>query len=530
MIYKSIIFFLKSNIKFYYFFIFNILKYMKYITKCDFLSRKANFTFNEEGDIKYKTFIGGIISLFSILCSFGLCTYFLVYFFKREQVLVVLSTETNLFINNSKSSEMPILIRVTDSNSQIYENSEKLYYVTMKIWFGGTNDSDQFGKAVQYTQNISMEKCDINKHFSNYYKTLISEIDNLNSYYCPSIRNYTQTLYGVYGSVYPYSYYTFTIRFCDNSTFNNQCNSLENISTILEESYLDVIYIDYSLDSLRKTDVGIMSLRQERFMISSTMFKRIWLYLENVKYIIDKGYIFTNYIIQIFYRYSSVRFDVDSRNTFKNNYYSTLTILNSRQTSIYNKTYIKLQDLVAILGGIIKAFTMIGTFANYYNALNSYYFKLITDFMLENGYDKSYKKYRNTSNISIIKIRNQLSGIKQNTKITNTKKQNILNLGPRIDKKEFVKRRISSSILPISISSKKLKYKYELLMLIEELNKRLNIITVLKKLETIHLIFDPLNQSYINLSKINQSKIESKINNYIQNDASSSGNNKILGS
>ena len=67
-------------------------------------------------------------------------------------------------------------------------------------------------------------------------------------------------------------------------------------------------------------------------------------------------------------------------------------------------------------------------------------------------------------------------------------------------------------------------------MLIEELNKRLNIITVLKKLETIHLIFDPLNQSYINLSKINQSKIESKINNYIQNDASSSGNNKILGS
>lgn len=68
-------------------------------------------------------------------------------------------------------------------------------------------------------------------------------------------------------------------------------------------------------------------------------------------------------------------------------------------------------------------------------------------------------------------------------------------------------------------------------MLIEELNKRLNIITVLKKLETIHLIFDPFNQSYLNFSKINQSKIESKINNYVaQNDASSSGNIKILGS
>ena len=68
-------------------------------------------------------------------------------------------------------------------------------------------------------------------------------------------------------------------------------------------------------------------------------------------------------------------------------------------------------------------------------------------------------------------------------------------------------------------------------MLIEELNKRLNIITVLKKLETIHLIFDPINQSFINLSKINQTKIELKNNNYIiKNDATSSANNKIIGS
>ena len=500
---------------------------MKFITKCDYLSRKANFTFNEEGDIEYKTFIGGIISIFSVLCSFGLSIYFLISFFKREQTSVVLSTETNHFINNSKSNEMPILVRLSDSNSQIYSNSEKLYYITMKVWFGGTNDSDQFGKAGQYTQNISMERCDINKHFSKDYKNIISELDDLKSYYCPNFRNYTQTLYGIYGSVYPYSYYSFTIRFCDNSTSNNQCNSIANISSLLEESYLDIIIIDYTLDSFNQKDVGTMSLRQERFMISSTMFKRIWLYLENVKYIIDKGYFFTNKVVQRFYRYSSVRFDVDSRDTFKTNYFSSLTILNSRQTSIYNKSYLKFQDIVAILGGIIKAFTIFGTIANYFNALNSYYFKLITDFIIENGYDKSYKKFRNTSNISLIKIRNQLSGI-ENSKI-NPKMRNIINLGTRIDKKEFVRRRVSSSVLPISISSKNLKYKYELLMLIEELNKRLNIITVLKKLETIHLIFDPINQSFINLSQINYSNKETKKNNYIiKNDGLSSGKNTLI--
>ena len=66
-------------------------------------------------------------------------------------------------------------------------------------------------------------------------------------------------------------------------------------------------------------------------------------------------------------------------------------------------------------------------------------------------------------------------------------------------------------------------------MLIEELNKRLNIITVLKKLETIHLIFDPINQSFINLSQINYSNKETKKNNYIiKNDGFSSGKNTLI--
>ena len=61
----------------------------KIITKADFLSRSAKFTFNDKGDVTYQTFIGGIISLISIIGSLSLCTYFLFNFFKREETSVV---------------------------------------------------------------------------------------------------------------------------------------------------------------------------------------------------------------------------------------------------------------------------------------------------------------------------------------------------------------------------------------------------------------------------------------------------------
>jgi hypothetical protein len=162
-------------------------------------------------------------------------------------------------------------------------------------------------------------------------------------------------------------------------------------------------------------------------MISSTMFKRIWYYLENIIFLTDEGYIFQNNKINRFHRYNSVRFDVDSRDTKNVYYFGTLTILNTSQSSIYYKSYSKIQDYIAVMGGIIKAFTILGTFLNYFNALNSYYFKVITDFMIDKNNDKIYKKYWNTSNISLINLRNQLSGI-QNSKIDILTKQPFNNI------------------------------------------------------------------------------------------------------
>ena len=497
---------------------------MKYIKKIDFLSCSANFTFNENGETKYKTIFGGIISFISIFGSCGLCIYFLLKFFDRNEASVVHSTQTDIYINNTISHKMPILLRLSDTNSKTFDNPEKIYNITLKVWHGGSNDSTTL---LQTYEDVEMEKCDINKHFNGEFKKIINDIDNINTYFCPIQRNYNQTLYGIYGSIYPFSYYSFTIRFCKNSTENNLCYPLEYSVNLLQESYLDVIIIDHTLDSLNIKNTGTMTLLKERFMISSTMFKRIWFYLENIKFLTDDGYIFQNNKIDNFHRYNSVRFDVDSRDTINVYYFATLTILNTSQTSQYYKTYTKIQDYIPVMGGITKAFTLIGTFLNYFNALNSYYFKLITDFMIDKNNDKIYKKLRNKTNISLINLRNQFSDI-QNSKYKIFGKQPFNYIKKANSAKiDFIQKRISSKLLPLKLSSKNSKYKKELYKLIEELNKRLNIITVLRKLETITLINDISHSNFKDVSKHYSLKNPTMINNFLH-DNSSSLNIKIL--
>ena len=494
---------------------------MKILKKLDFLSRSACFTFNERGETTYKTLIGGIISLISMICSFSLCSYFLYRFFKRKETWVIHSTETNDFINNTLSHKMPILLRLSDTNSYEYKNADYIYNITLRVWHGGSNTSSF---SPQTFEDVKIEKCNIEKHFSNEFKDIINKIPNINSYYCPVLRNFNQTLYGIYGSVFPFSYYSFTIRFCENSTKFNLCYPINYLKNLLQESYLDIIILDFSMDSLSQTKIGSINLQKERFMISSTMFKRIWLYLENVKFIIDDGYFFPKYKIHNFHRYDSVRFDVDGRNTFDVNYFGTLTLLNTSQTSIYNKSYSKIQDLFAVMGGIIKVFTMIGSCINYFNALNSYYFKLITDFMIDSIYGKT-KTIKSTKTLSRNNLRSQISGI-LNSRIDILDNQSIKQSKTN---QNFIKNRITSTLIPIVLSIKKPKHKKEMLLLIEGINRRLNIITVLKKLETIKIIIESNKKNQSDLSKLNQINNKKKNNNFMdRNEISSSGKSKII--
>ena len=192
------------------------------------------------------------------------------------------------------------------------------------------------------------------------------------------------------------------------------------------------------------------------------------------------------------------------------------SVLNS---SIHNKSYTKFQDYIAIIGGLVKVMAMSGAFLNYFNGSNSYYFRLIKDFVLDYGMNNVEKMRKTTNNLHLTSSILGKSKNSQNN-LANSKNES----GIILDNKKFQKfesfhllnRSISSKFLPTLFVSKKTKA--AIAMYKSFINKRLNIINILKKLEIIQIPDNLKKNASIPKDGIGVNPIKMinrKVNNYV---------------
>ena len=382
---------------------------MNYLKKFDYLSDQVNLTFNKEGETRNKTSYGGAICLISILLMIIAGIYFFIKFIIRENQYLITSTESSAFLNLSDSHNIPFLFRLSDYNNIPYNNTEKLYKINFKFWNGGTNSTKQ-NKSIenikQYNEDLLIEKCNLEKHFGK-YKYLFETMSDLETFYCTFPRNSNQTIYGVYGNVYPFSYYNFYFSICDIETDSN-CYERDEIYSILSNVYLDMRTIDYDIKSYQK-DVRDLIIKSDRFMLSLSVYKRIWMFFNSIQYITDKGIFFNEEEKINFFQYDSMRYDVDLRNinesTIKGCFLS-FTALSTGHIIRYNRKYIKIQDYAATFSGIIKLISLIAIFCNYFYSQNQYYFRLINGFIIpekqiNDKYEEKKKKFEKEFQINI---------------------------------------------------------------------------------------------------------------------------------
>ena len=252
--------------------------------------------------------------------------------------------------------------------------------------------------------------------------------------------------------------------------------------------------------------------------MSLILFKRISLFLKNIKFITDEGFIFQNKKIENFHSYKSIK--IDSNIYEENHYLGNILILNDMKSSIYNKNYFKIQNYLSNIGGFIHIFTLFSSIFNYFNSENSYYIKLIKYFVIEN-------KILNNNNISKTKIlsKNITSTIfyksKSNIDYLQKNESGIIIVPKKenIHKIESSFKSMKSSFLirflPSIFINK--KNKNTLLMYKSFINSRLNVINILKKLEMIQINNESIRKSINGVSQNNNSlkPIVSKINNYV---------------
>ena len=498
------------------------MKNLKYlITYSDFLSSPTHLTINDRGETRYKTFYGGLLSIIYVIFSFGFTIYFIIRLLKREDVSVMYSREIENLININDSNKLPFMVRLSDYYRKAI-NPEKIYNITMKICYSLPNN--KIGEnTIEIFDDVILEKCDINKHFGK-FKNYFINISNLDTYFCPRERLNNQTLFGVYGDFNNFSFYNFYFKLCSKKE-NENCYYPETIHEKLVNSFLDLIYIDYSIDNLDKYSFKKLVIKSERLMISSSVYKKIYLYLKKVRYISDYGLIVTDIKEEDFHQFDSLRFYTDLRDinnllySDEKNVFLTLSIGNSGEVSVYNRKYFKLQDYLANISGIIKCFTLLFKILNCNNSKNSFYKKLIKDFFIENKKQFNGKNITtqtsilNNSDNYLLKNINKKSPIQEH-KILFTNNNN------KLQEKENIDKKFRFTILPIGFAIKKKEDLEIIKWIIKIINKRMNLIEILNKLEMVEKIkneFLNIQSSpknlYLKTINLKEEGINKKLNN-----------------
>ena len=453
---------------------------MKFFRNLDIYSYKAHFTFNEKGDIGYKTFIGGIFSFITLFISFIISLFFLFRFIKKEDFTILNSSQIDNLINMTNSNTFPFLFRLSD-NYSIPLEQKGLYEFSFKIWYKNTS-------SLKYDYDlISIEKCDINKHFGNYI-SVFKTMNDIDSFFCPSLRFSNQSLLGIYGSNH-FIYYNIDISKCKNETNNNTCLSENEINNTLKYAYFDLRFIDYYIDNFNKKNPENLYIRNERILTSIKIFKKVFLLFKKIIYYIDIGIFQHYYSKKNFHQYDNLQINsvlIENDDTF-----FSLSILNSGKIIKYKKNYLKFQHYVSSIGGFYTSISFIFYLLNYFNSKNSYYKKLIKDFIIENQIKKKDKNLPHFEKNVLNSTNNKLLSSKNNPvfsvnrgSIENVKslndKRNSLSLLNRFKDKDEIEKKFSLTIFPL-ISS----YKKDLVWYIKIINKRLNLIYILNILEQV---------------------------------------------
>lgn len=163
---------------------------------------------------------------------------------------------------------------------------------------------------------------------------------------------------------------------CSNSTENNySCKSKEEILQNLNIFFAAVIFKDNIVDASNYTDPIKPTFKNKLIRISATSSRQEIYYFSNFSFESDNGFLFSDIAKKNSFTYDSKESDLIIDDNTEYIYRILLTVKQNRLK--YLRTYSKITDVAANVGGLAKFITMILMSINYILAKISFlrYFK-----------------------------------------------------------------------------------------------------------------------------------------------------------
>jgi hypothetical protein len=333
--------------------------------------------FNINATERFTTVKGGILSVL----FFGLCLAGIFHFGKelwlKTTPYVVNSTEMGISPTRFNLEQEFIVMIGVGSTTKFLFIDPTIYSITAKIKIE-RKQFDLSGNQTTGFSEISLrtEVCQQERHFVGFQEQF-REVKN-NPGYCihPDDRSKIY-LQGSKGDD-EYAYLFLTVDKCANNTVPGVvCQSDSVIETILGEGFFTVDYIDTIYDPKNFSDPR-SSIRRHYFdTVSKKFFNEYFFYYNTLNFETDKGFLIEDTVTETHMTYDSMSQQLSSKNLV-GPYYGMSFRLNNVKNTIFRK-YIKIQDVVANVGGLIKGILMIMQFFMMFLSEHDYHSRVINE-------------------------------------------------------------------------------------------------------------------------------------------------------
>lgn len=372
----------------------------------DLLSEDTSFLV--KGKKGYRTNLGVLLSILMILASIIFTILFGQEIYQRKRPNVSISEE---FLANSrvKMTEYPFYFTLTGYNGKMIEDYKKYYDVlTFKMNFTENLAIDYSG----YTPFFPVVKCE-KKHF-NSVKGKISDLDIENILHTHSFCvEYNEEEGAVQNPIISINSTFLELSFHICNQTSRAC--AEDLSFMIKEMYFSIYLLNSYIDSNDYDNPVKYYYKTFSNQITDNVTKRNFISIHNNEFISDDGWILENYRRITYQSVGQITSEINNISPM-----SPLIVLRNCFDSPYlktnvNRSYLKVQDLFAKIGGIVKSFMLI------IQILFSHYFRYNFNMNLRNHLNPKDKNYHERRNINLQNILN-------NSKIACLYNNNIANL------------------------------------------------------------------------------------------------------
>ena len=291
--------------------------------------------------------------------------------------IIVLSV---MFINDSLEGKRPNII--VNLNEDYYPNMNLSDYPFMMSLFNGTNflfdpTIAELKVLMVYYSNDKLENGTLvpKLNFNEIPLTPCDSVDLgkygyimndtvITSKLCIEPGKNNLTISGIYAdSAAGFTYMNIFVNKCTNSTTSNiVCKPLDVINSILTSAQLILDHPSYKVNHGAKNPFVIKSVH-DQFPISPNLFRRTYLDIMNVLYNTDVGLVFEDQSIenQFVVQSYETTYDLKLGAFIYPSCFAQLTYRISKQTQVYNRSYDKLQTILARIGGVLSAIKFMGS-------------------------------------------------------------------------------------------------------------------------------------------------------------------------